>query len=191
MTEASTTCSACRRTSRRPSQGSCACVSPSATEPGARANVMAEAPPASPEAYRLYLLGRQQLARRGEESLEAAIGLLEQATAADPAFLRARLALAWASTLLASSSPAHAEEAAIRVDRELAAIARETAMSGEIDAVRAWLELDRNRWIEAETAFRAALAADSRRDRAAGCCIRRCRAPWATATRRTRKRTRR
>ena len=131
----------------------------SATEPGARANIMAEAPPASPEAYRLYLLGRQQLARRGEESLEAAIGLLEQATAADPAFLRARLALAWASTLLASSSPAHAEEAAIRVDRELAAIARETAMSGEIDAVRAWLELDRNRWIEAETAFRTALAA--------------------------------
>jgi tetratricopeptide (TPR) repeat protein len=32
-------------------------------------------------------------------------------------------------------------------------------MSGEVHAVRAWLELERNHWIEADTAFRAALDA--------------------------------
>jgi len=131
-----------------------------AAGPGSRASAAVEAPPANPESYRLYLLGRQQLARRGEEGLEAAIGLLEQSIAADPDFLRARLALAWAYTLLASASPAHAEAAAVRVDRELAAVARETAMSGEVQAVRAWLELERNRWIEAEAAFRGALESD-------------------------------
>jgi TolB-like protein/DNA-binding winged helix-turn-helix (wHTH) protein len=128
--------------------------------PGPGASARAESPPANADSYRLYLLGRQQLARRGEEGLEAAIGLLEQSIAADPNFLRARLALAWASTLLASTSPAHAEAAAIRVDRELAAVARETAMSGEVQAVRAWLELERNQWIEAEAAFREALEFD-------------------------------
>lgn len=130
-----------------------------AAGPGSRADA-AEAPPANPESYRLYLLGRQQLARRGEEGLEAAIGLLEQSIAADPDFLRARLALAWANTLLASASPADAETAAMRVDRELAVVARETAMSGEVQAVRAWLELERNHWIEAEAAFRGALESD-------------------------------
>jgi TolB-like protein/DNA-binding winged helix-turn-helix (wHTH) protein len=128
-------------------------------ESGGRTDAFGERPPASPEAYRLYLQGRRQLARRGEEGLEAAVLLLEQATAADPKFMRARLALAWASSLLASASSGHAAAAAARVDRELAAVARETAMSGEIQAVRAWLELERNRWIAAETAFRAALEA--------------------------------
>lgn len=118
-----------------------------------------ERPPANPEAYRYYLQGRQQLARRGEEGLRSAITLLERAITADPGFLRAHFALAWACTLLANSAPAEAEVLVARADRALAFVARETAMSGEIHAIRAWLALERNHWIEAEEAFRAALAA--------------------------------
>ncbi len=119
---------------------------------------LTEIPPANAEAYRLYLQGRQQLARRGEEGLRSAIALLEKAIEADPGFLRAHFALAWASTLLVNVAPAEAAKALARADRALAAVARETAMSGEVHAVRAWLELERNRWIEADTSFRAALA---------------------------------
>ena len=121
--------------------------------------IATEAPPANPEAYRLYLQGRQQLARRGEEGLRAAIDLLERSIAADPGFLRAHFALAWACTLLVNVAPAEAERAVARADKALAAVARETAMAGEVLAVRAWLELERNHWIEADTAFRAALSA--------------------------------
>jgi TolB-like protein/DNA-binding winged helix-turn-helix (wHTH) protein len=119
----------------------------------------AEAPPENPEAYRLYLQGRQQLARRGDEGLRQARSLLEQSIAADPGFLRAQMALAWACTLLANAAPAESAEAITCADRALAALARQTAMSGEMQAVQAWLELERNRWSEAEAAFQAGLAA--------------------------------
>ncbi|HEX9706754.1 MAG TPA: winged helix-turn-helix domain-containing protein [Steroidobacteraceae bacterium] len=115
-------------------------------------------PPSNPEAYRLFLQGRQQLARRGEEGTRAAIALLEQAITADRTFLRAHLALAGAYALLASVAPAEAGAALDRADRVLAEVARQTAMSGEVYAVRAWLEMERNHWSEAEDAFRAALA---------------------------------
>jgi TolB-like protein/DNA-binding winged helix-turn-helix (wHTH) protein len=118
-----------------------------------------EAPPANPEAYRLYLQGRQQLARRGEEGLRRARRLLEQSIAADPRFLRAQMALAWACTLLANAAPAETADAVACADRALASVARETAMSGELHAVKAWLELEHNRWTDAEAAFRAGLAA--------------------------------
>ncbi len=117
-----------------------------------------ESAPASPEAYRLYLQGRQQLARRGEEGIRAAIVLLGNSIAEDPAFIRAHFALAWACTLLINVAPADSAEAIACVDRELATVARSTAMSGEAQAVRAWLELERNLWVEAERAFRAALS---------------------------------
>jgi tetratricopeptide (TPR) repeat protein len=120
---------------------------------------LAERPPANPEAYRLYLQGRQQLARRGTEGLRAAVGLLEQSIAADPGFLRAHFALAWACTLLPNVAPADTARAVACADRALAMAARETALAGEVQGVRAWLELERNHWSEAETAFRAALAA--------------------------------
>jgi TolB-like protein/DNA-binding winged helix-turn-helix (wHTH) protein/tetratricopeptide (TPR) repeat protein len=120
---------------------------------------LAERPPANPEAYRLYLQGRQQLARRGSEGLRAAVGLLEQAVAADPGFLRAHFALAWACTLLPNVAPAETPKAVACADRALAMAARETALAGEVQGVRAWLELERNHWSAAETAFRAALAA--------------------------------
>lgn len=118
-----------------------------------------EAPPANAEAYRLYLQGRQQLARRGEEGLHRARALLEQSVAVDPGFLRAQMALAWACTLLVNAVPAETADAAACADRALASVARDTAMSGEVHAVKAWLELDRNHWIDAETAFREGLAA--------------------------------
>src|SRR5262245_10816481 len=120
---------------------------------------VAEAPPANPEAYRLYLQGRQQLSRRGEEGLRQAIALLEQSIARDPAFLRAQMALAWACTLLANAAPAETANAVACADRALASVARETAMSGEVRSVQAWLQLERNRWVDAEAAFREGLAA--------------------------------
>lgn len=118
-----------------------------------------EAPPANAEAYRLYLQGRQQLARRGEEGLRRARALLEQSIAADPGFLRAQMALAWACTLLANAAPAETANAVACADRAIASVARETAMSGEVHAIKAWLELERNRWLEAEVAFRQGLTA--------------------------------
>jgi TolB-like protein/DNA-binding winged helix-turn-helix (wHTH) protein/Tfp pilus assembly protein PilF len=122
--------------------------------------IAAEGPPSNPEAYKLYLQGRQQLARRGEEGIRAAIALLEDAVSADPGFIRAQAALAWACTLLVNVAPAEASVALARADLALAAVARQTAMSDEVHAVRAWLELERNHWIEAEEAFSAALAAN-------------------------------
>jgi TolB-like protein/DNA-binding winged helix-turn-helix (wHTH) protein len=119
----------------------------------------AEAAPVNPDAYRLYLLGRQQLARRGEEGLRQAKSLFERSIAADPGFLRAHMALAWACTLLGNAAPAETAHGVACADRALAAVARETAMSGEVLAAKAWLELERNRWIEAEAAFRSGLAA--------------------------------
>lgn len=117
-------------------------------------------PPSNADAYRLFLQGRQQLARRGEDGVRAAIGLLEEAVAADPAFLRAQLALAFACSLLADMAPTEAPAALARADRALAVVARQTAMSSEVHAVRAALELERNHWIEADEAFRAALGAN-------------------------------
>lgn len=123
------------------------------------ASAAKEAPPSNPEVYRLYLLGRQQLARRGEEGLRRAKSLLERSVAADPGFLRAQMALAWACTLLADAVPSEAAASVACADRALAALARETAMSGEAQAVQAWLEVERNRWVDAEEAFRVGLAA--------------------------------
>jgi TolB-like protein/DNA-binding winged helix-turn-helix (wHTH) protein len=114
-------------------------------------------PPPDPDVYRLYLQGRQQLARRGEDGVRGAIGLLEQAVSADPSFLRAQLSLAFACSLLANLAPAEAGVALARADRALAVVARQTAMSDEVHAVRAVLELERNHWIEADEEFRAAL----------------------------------
>ena len=112
-----------------------------------------------PHVYRLYLQGRQQLARRGEDGVRGAIHLLEEAVAADPSFLRAQLSLAFACSLLANLAPAEAAAVLARADQALAVVARQTAMSDEVDAVRAALELERNHWIEADAAFRAALRA--------------------------------
>jgi TolB-like protein/DNA-binding winged helix-turn-helix (wHTH) protein len=123
------------------------------------ASAAREVPPSNPEVYRLYLQGRQQLARRGEEGLRRAKSLLEQSVAADPGFLRAQMALAWACTLLADAVPSEAAASVACADRALAALARETAMSGEVQAVQAWLEVERNRWVDAEEAFRVGLAA--------------------------------
>jgi TolB-like protein/DNA-binding winged helix-turn-helix (wHTH) protein len=122
------------------------------------ASAAEETPPSNPEVYRLYLQGRQQLARRGEEGLRQAISLLERSVAQDPGFLRAQMALAWACTLLADAVPSEAVASVACADRALAALARQTAMSGESQAVQAWLEMERNRWVNAEEAFRVGLA---------------------------------
>ncbi|MGQ0384836.1 MAG: winged helix-turn-helix domain-containing protein [Gammaproteobacteria bacterium] len=115
-------------------------------------------PPANPDAYRLFLQGRQELARRGESGLRAAISRFEAAVASDPAFLRAHLALAYACSLLAEMLPAEASAALARAETALAEVAGQAGVSPEVHASRAALELERNRWGEADAAFRAALA---------------------------------
>jgi TolB-like protein/DNA-binding winged helix-turn-helix (wHTH) protein len=115
--------------------------------------------PANADAYRRFLQGRQQLARRGEGGLRAAVAHFEAAVTSDPAFLRAHLALAYACSLLAEMIPAEAQAALARAERALAEVSHEAADSPEVQAARAALELERNRWAEADQAFRAALAA--------------------------------
>ena len=131
---------------------------PAASGSGGNAAALVQAP-VNADAYRLFLQGRQQLARRGEDGVRAAMGLLEQSVTADPSFLRAQLALAFACSLLADMAPREAPAALARADQALAVVARQTAMSSEVYAVRAALELERNQWIEADEAFRAALGA--------------------------------
>jgi DNA-binding winged helix-turn-helix (wHTH) protein/TolB-like protein/Tfp pilus assembly protein PilF len=112
------------------------------------------------EAYRLYLRATHQVRLRGEDSLRLAIDLYAAAIRRDPGYARAYVGLATAYTLLPAYSIedpvemyAHADEAVANAER--------LAGNRELTAgVRAYLGFQRWRWIDAETAFRTAIAAD-------------------------------
>jgi adenylate cyclase len=64
--------------------------------PRAERRRVARTPPASLEAYELYLLGRDHEEEQTQKDTEKAIGLLERSLALDPSFARAWLVLSYA-----------------------------------------------------------------------------------------------
>jgi DNA-binding winged helix-turn-helix (wHTH) protein/TolB-like protein len=112
------------------------------------------------EAYQLYLRGAHQVRLRGEDSLRRAIELFSAAARRDPTYARAQVGLASAYELLPSYSYedptemyAIAEKALDNADR----LSHGRSLSA---GARGYLGFERGRWIEAETAFRTAIAAD-------------------------------
>jgi DNA-binding winged helix-turn-helix (wHTH) protein/TolB-like protein len=124
------------------------------------ANADTESESRDVEAYQLYLRGAHQVRLRGEDSLRRAIELFSAAARRDPTYARAQVGLASAYELLPSYSyedPAEmyaiAEKALDNADR----LSHGHSLSA---GARGYLGFERGQWIEAETAFRTAIAAD-------------------------------
>ena len=117
----------------------------------------------SPEAHRLYLMGRHYWNKRTEESLRQAIDCFNKALAADPGYALAYAGMADAYTLLGSYSYGHvyprdvmplaraAAARALEIDDELAEPTTSLAF------IKFRYEWD---WAEAERLFRRALELD-------------------------------
>lgn len=110
------------------------------------------------EAYQLYLNGRFLWKLRGGSPLRRSIALFEQALQLDPAFTRARLALANSLILLPYYSDENEEE---NFERALAILAELTVLTpaeaGEVEAIKGFIAFRRWRWQAAEEQFHKAL----------------------------------
>ena len=110
--------------------------------------------PIDPEVYDLYLRGRHQLNRRGDDSLHRAIGLFDAAIARDPQYAQAHVGLAEAHALTGFHEFAAPREAFPR-----ARAAAERALSiqpdlGEPHGVLGYVALHHDRaWGASERAF--------------------------------------
>ena len=112
------------------------------------------------EAYRLYLRAAHQVRLRGEDSLRRAIDLFSAAVRRDPTYARAHAGLANAYALLPSYTFEDPAEMYALAEKSLAT-AESLAHSRAVTAgTRAYLGFMRWQWIDAETAFRTAIAAD-------------------------------
>ena len=112
------------------------------------------------EAYRLYLRGAHQVRLRGEDSLRRAIDLFAAAVRRDPTYARAHAGLANAYALLPCYTFEDPAEMYALAEKSLAT-AESVAHSKTVGAgTRAYLGFMRWQWIEAETAFRTAIAAE-------------------------------
>jgi len=135
------------------------------TDSQARAGVMADvsavrraARHVDPEVYDLYLRGRHQLNRRGDESLRRAIGFFEAAIARAPSYALADLGLAEAHGLIGFHEFQPPREV---FPRARAAAERALAIVpdlGEAHAVLAYVTLHHDRdWDAAELAYLRAI----------------------------------
>jgi DNA-binding winged helix-turn-helix (wHTH) protein/TolB-like protein len=120
----------------------------------------AEANSRDPEAYQLYLRGAHQVRLRGEDSLRRAVDLFSAAARRDPNYARAQVGLAYAYELLPSYSYEDPTEMDALADKALASADRLSHNRSESAGARAYLNLMRGQWIEAELAFRTAIVAD-------------------------------
>ncbi len=112
------------------------------------------------EAYRLYLRATHQVRQRGEDALRLAIDLYSAAIRRDPTYARAYVGLATAYSLLPSYSIEDPVDMDARADRALDSAERLAGNRTITAGVRAYLGFQRWQWIDAETAFRTAIAAD-------------------------------
>ncbi len=126
---------------------------------GAEQQKLGKAGTSNPEAYRLYLEGRQQWASRTQEGLKKSIALFQQAIAADPNYALAYAGLADTYNVAPSydigieskqalSLADEASQKAVQLDDSLA----------ETHAARAGSLAFNWRWSEAEAEFRRAIA---------------------------------
>jgi TolB-like protein len=114
------------------------------------------------QAYWLYLRGIHQVRLRGEDSLRMAVDLFSAALRRDPTYARAEVGLATAYALLPSYSFEDPTEMYALADKALAtadSLAHSHSRSGSAGG-RAYLAFMRRQWVEAETAFRTAIAAE-------------------------------
>ena len=113
-----------------------------------------------PEAYQLYLRGAHQIRLRGEDSLRRAVDLFSAAARRDPTYARAQVGLAYAYVLLPSYSNEDPAEMNALAEKAVASADRLSHGRSLGAGARAYLDVMRGQWIEAETAFRTAIVAD-------------------------------
>jgi TolB-like protein/Tfp pilus assembly protein PilF len=112
------------------------------------------------QAYWLYLRGVHQVRLRGEDSLRLAVDLFSAALRRDPSYARAQVGLATAYALLPSYSFEDPAEMYALADKALASADRLARSRAGSAGGRAYLAFMRRQWVEAETAFRTAIAAE-------------------------------
>jgi DNA-binding winged helix-turn-helix (wHTH) protein/TolB-like protein len=112
------------------------------------------------QAYQLYLRGVHQVRLRGEDSLRLAVDLFSAAARRDPTYARAQIGLANAYALLPSYTFEDPAEMYALADKALATADR-LAHSRSVSAgTRGYIAFMRKKWIDAEVAFRTAIAVD-------------------------------
>jgi DNA-binding winged helix-turn-helix (wHTH) protein/TolB-like protein len=112
------------------------------------------------EAYQLYLRGAHQVRLRGEDSLRRAIELFSAAARRDPTYARAQIGLATAYELLPSYSYEDPTEMYALAEKALDSADRLSHNRSQSAGPRGYLDFERGKWIESETAFRSAIVAD-------------------------------
>jgi DNA-binding winged helix-turn-helix (wHTH) protein/TolB-like protein len=112
------------------------------------------------EAYQLYLRGAHQVRLRGEDSLRRAVELFSAAARRDPTYARAQVGLATAYELLPSYSYEDPAEMYALAEKALDSADRIAHNRLESAGSRGYLDFERGKWIDSETAFRSAIVAD-------------------------------
>jgi DNA-binding winged helix-turn-helix (wHTH) protein/TolB-like protein len=112
------------------------------------------------EAYQLYLRGAHQVRLRGEDSLRRAVELFSAAARRDPTYARAQVGLATAYVLLPSYSYEDPAEMYALAEKALDSADRLSHNRLESASPRGYLDFERGKWIDSETAFRSAIVAD-------------------------------
>ena len=112
------------------------------------------------EAYQLYLRGAHQVRLRGEDSLRRAVELFSAAARRDPTYARAQVGLATAYELLPSYSYEDPGEMYALAEKALDGADRAAHNRSESAGPRGYLDFERGKWIESESAFRSAIVAD-------------------------------
>ena len=118
---------------------------------------LGEAGTNNPEAYRLYLEGRQAWYGRTPEGLKRSIDLFQQAIAADPSYALAYAGLADTYNVAPGYVPISSTQAELRADEAARkALALDDSLS-EAHAALAVALTGARRWNEAESEFRRAI----------------------------------
>jgi DNA-binding winged helix-turn-helix (wHTH) protein/TolB-like protein len=112
------------------------------------------------QAYQLYLRGAYQLRLRGEDSLRLAIDRFAAALRRDPNYARAEVGLASAYVLLPSYTYEDPDEMYALAEKALDAADRLSGTRSLSAGTRGYLSFVRRRWLDAESAFRTAIATD-------------------------------
>ncbi len=124
---------------------------------GAEQQRLTRAAATNPEAYRLYLEGRQLWYGRTPEGLQKSIALFQQAIAADPNYALAYSGLADVYNIAPSYIPIGSRQAELLADEAAhKAVELDDSLS-EAHAARAFALANLNRWSESEPEFRRAL----------------------------------
>ncbi len=110
------------------------------------------------QAYELYLRGRYLWQRRGDENIQHAITLFEQATELDPQFARAWSSLAATHlTLPVYSDTPRSEHYPLAVSAAQKALAQDDSLAEAYAVLGGLADMD-GKWAEAETLFLLAIA---------------------------------